>query len=221
MKKLIVLLSIVTIITTGCSVIKLDDKDISRNINTLMSEKVKNYNVYYEGYKYYLPKGVNFINKEDYNAILQDKNSNRYYLYVDAIGYYNKIENDYEESSDSYYSEKIEFNKKDGYIQIDKDKNKDNYFIQFVYNYAKMEAYVSKKDLVDTVTNMCCILRTIKFNDKILESIIGENALDYKEEDYTLFKADSSKESFLDVVEREETDKYKKDLEDEKIDLDD
>ena len=84
-----------------------------------------------------------------------------------------------------------------------------------------MEAYVSKEDLVDTVTNMCCILRSIKFNDKVLESIIGENALDYKEEDYTLFKADSSKESFLDVVEREETDRYKKDLEDEKIDLDD
>ena len=95
------------------------------------------------------------------------------------------------------------------------------YFVQFVYNYAKMEAYVSKEDLVDTVTNMCSILRTIKFNDKILESIIGDNALDYKEEDYTLFKADSSKESFLDVVEREETDKYKKDLEDEKINLDD
>ena len=219
MKRLIVLLSIVTLFTTGCSIVKLDNENISNNINILMSEKVKNYNVFYDGYKYYLPKGVSFIDKEDYNAILQDKNSNRYYLYVDAIGYYNKIENDYEESSDSYYSEKIEFNKKDGYIQIDEDN--DMYFVQFVYNYAKMEAYVSKEDLVDTVTNMCSILRTIKFNDKILESIIGDNALDYKEEDYTLFKADSSKESFLDVVEREETDRYKKDLEDEKIDLDD
>ena len=219
MKKLVVLLSIVTIITTGCTVTKLDDKEFSNNVNLLMSEKHKNYNVYYEGYKYYMPKGISFIDKEDYNAILQDKNSNRYYLYVDAIGYYNKIENDYEINEDSYYSEKIEFNGKDGYIQIDEDKGK--YFIQFVYNYAKMEAYVSKDDLVDTITNMCCILRSVKFNNKILESIIGENALDYKEEEYTLFKADSSKESFLDVVEREETDRYKKDLEDEKIDLDD
>ena len=67
---------------------------------------------------------------------------------------------------------------------------------------------------------MCSVLRTIKFNDAVLDSLIGENALDYKEEDYTLFKADSSKESFLDVVEREETDLYKKDLEDEKIELD-
>ena len=83
-----------------------------------------------------------------------------------------------------------------------------------------MEAYVSSEDLTDTINNMCCILRTVKFNDYILESLIGENVLNYKEEDYTLFKADSSKESFLDVVEREETERYKKDLEDEKIDLD-
>ena len=80
---------------------------------------------------------------------------------------------------------------------------------------------MSETDLLDTITNMCSILRTVKFNNKILESLIGENVLDYKEEDYTLFKADSSKENFLDVVEREETDLYKKDLEDEKIDLDD
>ena len=219
MKRLIVLLSIVTLFTTGCSIVKLDNENISNNINILMSEKVKNYNVFYEGYKYYMPKGVSFIDKEDYNAILKDKNNNRYYLYVDAIGYYHKVDNDYEESSSSYYSEKIDYNKKDGYIQIDEDNGM--YFIQFVYNYAKMEAYVSKDDLVDTITNMCAILRTIKFNDKILESVIGDNALDYKEEDYSLFKADSSKESFLDVVEREETDRYKEDLEDEKIDLDD
>ena len=38
MKKLVVLLSIVTIITTGCSIIKLDNKDFSKNINVLMSE---------------------------------------------------------------------------------------------------------------------------------------------------------------------------------------
>ena len=73
---------------------------------------------------------------------------------------------------------------------------------------------------MDVLVNMCSILRTVQFNDVILESLIGDNILDYKEEDYTLFKADSSKEDFLDVVEREETDLYKKDLEDEKIDLD-
>ncbi len=90
-----------------------------------------------------------------------------------------------------------------------------------VFNYVKMEAYVLPKDLTNVVDNMCIISRSVKFNDKVLESLIGENILDYKEEEYSLFKADSTKEKFLDVVEREETDKYKKDIEDEKIELDD
>ena len=219
MKRLIVLLSIVTILVTGCSINKLDNNDIGKNIKTLMSEKVKLYNVHYEGYKYYLPKGIGFLDKDDYNAILKDRNNNKYYLYVDAISYYHKVENDYEISNDSHYSKRLNYNGKTGYIQI--DEVDDKYFIQFVYNYAKMEAYVDEKELVDVVTNMCLVLRTIKYNDVVLESLIGENQLNYKEEDYTLFKADSSKESFLDVVEREETEKYKKDLEDEKINLND
>ena len=218
MKKLIVLLSIVSLTVTGCSIHKLDRQDIGKNIKTLLSEKVHNYNVFYEGYKYYVPKGIRFIDKEDYNAILKDSYNNRYYLYVDAISYYHKAENDYEVKSDSHYSKKLNYNKKTGYIQI--DTIEDKYFIQFVFNYVKIEAYINKTDLVDVITNMCSILRTVKFNDSILESLIGENRLDYKEEDYTLFKADSSKETFLDVVERGETDRYKKDLEDEKIDLD-
>lgn len=218
MKRLIVLLSIVTIIVTGCSINKLDNKNISKNIETLMSQKVKLYNVFYEGYKYYLPKGIGFVNKEDYNAILKDRNDNRYYLYVDVISYYHNVENDYEENNTSYYSKKLNYNNKNGYIQIDEVDSK--YFIQFVYNYAKLETYIDKDELVDVINNMCEILRTVEYNDAILESLIGNNKINYKEEDYTLFKADSSKESFLDVVEREETDKYKKDLEDEKIDLD-
>lgn len=219
MKRLIVLLSIVTILVTGCSINKLDDNNIGKNIKTLMSENNKLYNVYYEGYKYYLPKGLVFLDKDDYNAILKDKNNNKYYLYVDVISYYHKVENDYDINNDSHYSKIINYKNKTGYIQIDEIDKK--YFIQFVYNYAKMEAYVDKDDLVDVVTNMCLVLRSISYNNVVLESLIGENQLNYKEEDYTLFKADSSKESFLDVVEREETDKYKKDLEDEKINLND
>lgn len=219
MKRLIVLLSIVTILVTGCTINKLDNNDIGKNIKILMSEKNKLYNVYYEGYKYYLPKGIGFLDKDDYNSILKDRKNNKYYLYVDAISYYHKIENNYEIKNDSHYSKRLDYNGKNGYIQIDEVDNK--YFIQFVYNYAKMEAYVEEDELVDVITNMCLVLRSIKYNNVVLESLIGENKLNYKEEDYTLFKADSSKESFLDVVEREETEKYKKDLEDEKIDLND
>ena len=218
MKKIIVLLSLVVVFMTGCSVTKLDSRDYEKNIETLLSKKNKLYNVYYDGYKYYLTKGISFIDKDEYNSLLKDKYNNKYYLYVDAIGYYHKIENTYKENSKSYYSKKLEYKKGNGYIQIDEVDN--NYFIQFVYNYVKIEAYVSRNSLVDSINNMCYILRSVKFNDSVLESMIGENALDYKEEDYSLFKADSTKETYMDIVERSETDAYKKDLEDEKIKLD-
>ena len=218
MKRLIVLFSISLFFITGCSVIKLDDSNIEKNVDALLSRKVRLYNVYYEGYKYYLPKGLSFVEKEDYNAILKDKNNNLYYLYVDVISYYHKIENNYEEDKDSYLSKRLDYGKKTGYIQIDKIDSK--YYVQFVFHYAKMEAYVEEEELVDVVSRMCSVLRTMKFTDVILESLVGENVLDYKEEDYTLFKADSSKKNFLDVVKDEETDLYKQDLEDEKINLD-
>lgn len=219
MKKLAVLLSAIVVLMTGCTINKLSDNDISENIDIIMSEKTNLHNVHYDGYKYYLPKGISFVTKDSFNAVLKDGYNNRYYLYVDAISYYHKIKNTYEKDYDMYLSEKLKYNKKNGYIQIEEIDNK--YFIQYVFNYVKLEAYVNKDDLNNVIINMSYILRSVKYNDKVLESLVGENVLDYKEEDYSLFKADSSKESFLDVVEREETEKYKEDMEDEKIDLED
>ena len=219
MKKLAVLLSTILVLMTGCGITKLSDTNTLKNIKTIMSEETNLHNVNYDGYKYYLPKGISFVSKDDYNAVLKDGNNNRYYLYVDVIAYYNKVKNTYEENYDLYLSKKLKFNNKTGYIQIEEIDSK--YFSQYVYNYVKLESYVSKEDLNDVIINQSYILRSVKYNDKVLESIVGDNVLDYKEVEYNLFKADSNKESFLDVVEREETDKYKKDIEDEKIELDD
>ena len=159
MKRLIVLLSIVVVLATGCSVYKLDNTNISKNIKILLSHKTNLHNVNYDGYRYYLPKGVSFVNKDSYNALLKDMNNNRYYMYVDVISYYHKKENDYEINNDSHYSQRLDYNNKTGYVQI--DEIDDKYFIQFVYNYVKIEAYVSKKDLTDSITNICYILRSV------------------------------------------------------------
>lgn len=218
MKRLIVLLSISIFCFTGCSVYKLDNTNIGKNIKILLSHKTKMHNVNYDGYRYYLPKGVSFVSKDEYNAVFKDSNSNIYYMFVDALSYYNKIENTYEISDKSHYSKILNYNKKTGYIQI--DEKKDCYFVQFVFNYVKIEAYVKKNNLADAVDNMCYILRSVKFNDSVLESLIGENVLSYQEEDYSLFKSKSGKESYMEVVKRNESDEYNKYLEDEKIDID-
>ena len=160
MKKLAVLLSTVLVLTTGCGITKLSDTNVEKNIKTIMSEKTNLHNVNYDGYKYYLPKGIGFVSKDDYNAILKDGNNNRYYLYVDVIGYYNKVKNTYEENYDLYMSKKLKFNNKTGYIQIEEIDSK--YFIQYVYNYVKLESYVSKEDLNSVIVNQSYILRSVK-----------------------------------------------------------
>ncbi len=199
MKKLIVLLSIVVLCLTGCSVQTLSSSDLGANIKMLLSEEVDFHNVYFDGYKYYVPKGLYLEGREEYNAVFLDQQSNRYYLYIDAISYYHKTENTYMIDEDIHYSNKLDYHGKTGYINIE-EVQKDQFYIQFMFNYAKMEALVSKDDLTMVVNNMCFVLRTIEFNDKVLESLVGDNVLSYQEEEFTLFDDKNNKGDFLDVV---------------------
>lgn len=200
MKKIVLLLFILLLLVTGCSSVRLDDISIDKNIDILLTEKVKVYNVNFDGYKYYVPLGLKFIEKEEYNAIFIDKFDNRYYLYVDAISYFHGIDDNFKKTDDTYYFKELNYNKKKGYIQI--SKIGENYFVEYVFNYAKMEAYAKSKNLVSVVNNMSYVLRSIKYNDKILESIIGDDILSYKEETFSLFDTDASQDDFLDVVSR-------------------
>ncbi len=217
MKKLIVLLSIVLLLVTGCSIKRLDNSDLEKNMDLLLNEKVKTSNVQFEGYKYYVPDGLKFVNKEDYNAILMDRFDNKYYVYFDVISYFHKVDNTYKIKQDAYYSKVINYNKKDGYLEITEDGCK--YFIVFVYNYTKIEALVDKSDLVNVINNMCYILRSVKFNDKVLESLVGDNVLSYAEESFTLFDTTPTHDNSLEV-EAGNLPGYKEAKDQEVIDLD-
>ena len=190
MKKRIVLLSIVLLLVSGCSIQKLSTTDIEKNISMILSEDTTLANVSFDGYEYYVPDGLRFVNKDEYNAILQDRFSNRYYLYVDAISYFHHTKNTYKVNKHAYYSKKLNYNNKNGYIEINKVDGK--YFIAIVFNYSKLEAYVSKDYIVPVVNNMCYILRSVDFHNKVLESLIGENVLDYKEESFNIFESKSN-----------------------------
>ena len=219
MKKIIVLLSIVLLSITGCTVNKLDNKNITSNINILLSQKSKVTNASFEGYKYYVPKGLKFLNKEDYNAVFRDRFDNKYYLFVDVIGYYHKVENTYEVDDEAYYSDIISYNDKDGYIEINKvDDNK--YYIQYVFNYGRMQALIDSKYLTTVVNNMSYILRSIVYNDEVLDSLVGENILSYSEENFSLFETKATREDFLDVVEKYDAG-YKEAKDHEKLELND
>ncbi len=217
MKKLIVLLSILVLLVSGCSINQLGN-NITTNIDTILSEKVNVYNVNFEGYKYYVPKGLKFVTKNDYNALFRDKYNNKYYLYVDAISYYHKSKNKYVINKDAYYSEKLDYNNKTGYVEINKVDGK--YFVEFVFNYSKIEVYTDKKYLSNVINNICYVLRSVKFNDKVLESLIGENVLSYKEETFNIFKSKSSSNDFLDYVKEYDSDNKKSKLDEDTVDID-
>ncbi len=217
MKKIIVLLSIVLLSVTGCSVKKLDNKQFDKNVDTLLSEKVSISNVNFEGYKYYLPVGLKFLNKEEYNAVFKDRFENKYYLYVDVIGYYHEVENTYEENDSAYYSKRLDYDGKTGYLEINEVSGR--YFVEYVFNYGKVEALVDKDDLVRVINNISYVLRSIKYNDEVLDSLVGDNILSYAEENFSLFETQASNENFLDVV--KEYDKgYSKAKDQEELELD-
>lgn len=218
MKKIIVLLSIVLLSITGCSIRKLDDKNIDKNIHILLSEKVDMTNVNFEGYNYYVPIGLKFLTKEDYNAVLKDRFGNKYYLYVDVIAYYHDIENTYEVNDESYYSKKLDYRKKTGFIEVNEVDGK--YYIEYVFNYGRIQALIEKDDLVRVINNMSYILRSIEYNDEVLESLVGENILSYAEETFSLFETEATQEDFLDVVKKYDSG-YKKAKDQEQLELND
>lgn len=218
MKKKVALLFILLLTATGCNIARIDNNNINENLDLLLNQKNKIYNVNFEGYKYYVPTGLKFLNKEEYNAILEDKYKVKYYLYVDAISYYHKIDINHTTKLSLYYDENINYNKKDGYLKI--EEVEDYYHVEFVYNYAKIEAYVDEEHLNNTIINMCYILRSIKYNDKVLDSLIGDNVLSYQEETFSLFDAEPSQEDFLEVVSKYDAE-YSKVYDQDNINIDD
>ncbi len=200
MKKVIVLLLLVVTFATGCSgIVSVKSDDIDTIVKEVLLKKSSLSNVAFEGYKYYVPRGLTFINKEEFNALLQDQYHNRYYLYVDVVSYYHQVEESYKKNQDAYYSRQLKNGKDFGYLEINEVNNK--YFIEAMYHYVKIEAYVSKSQLVDAVANISHILSSVQYNRSILETLVGDKVLNYQEEEFDIFKSKRKTGDFLDYVE--------------------
>ena len=203
MKKIVLLLCLVVLLT-GCNIKSINDDNIDSIIESILTKDIDLANSYFNGYKYYLPRGLNLVNKKEYNAKLVSE-GNSYYLFVDVIAYYNKVSTKFT-PSDGYYSKELNYNGKKGYIEITYYKNL--YFVEIMYNYAKIETLVSEKDLKNVIINSCYILSSIEFNDKVIETLIGENVLDYKETIYDIFGPHKDTDDFLDYDEEYQYESY-------------
>ena len=195
MKKVLFLLITLLVLLTGCEVYDIEEKDV----NKVIDEALKSENgatEIYNGFKFYLPKGMKIVDKADDNIKIRF-NDDFYYLFVDIVSYYHKIKVEYKEDSSAYLSKKLGDN---GYIQVFDNKD-ETYRLIIEYDYAKIESNVSKNNLHQGIYNSLKILGSIKYNDLIIESVMGENALSYEEEEYNLFESQREEGSYLDYIE--------------------
>ncbi len=190
MKNKIIILCLCVFLLSGCTFVRIDTTSIDNIVNVVLSKDNTIYNRVGIGYKYYVPRGVTYIDSAGTNDKLYS-NGVYYYLYLDEIGYYYKISQKYKEDNSKYYSRKLD----DGYLEI--TKKDDKYLVEFVYNYAKIEALVPKEDINDVVLNASYILSTIKYNKDVIKLSLDDDFLTNREEKYEEFTSKQESDSFL------------------------
>ena len=196
MKKTFILL-IILVLCVGCTRIdNVENKDII--VNSVFQNNNKKANTTSIGYKYYLPIGVSKVYDKDYNQ--KFKVDDTYiYLYVDAISYYyNNTLNFSLNNDNSYYYRKINNNEKTGYIKI--TEKEDNYFLSIVYNYAKIESYVSKSKLNNVLAYSMIMLDSIEYNDNLIKKILDDEYFSSVDEEYKIEKPENTESKFSEYL---------------------
>ena len=193
MKK-IILIIIILVFTAGCTNInKLSYDDIVNNITTISTKD----NIYRTGYSYYLPRGMKVADSTLYNEVIEDANS-KYYLYVDVVSFYKKITKEYEINNNAIYSSKINYNDKFGYVEVNLLKN-DKYLVEIMYNYAKIEVIVDKSKCKEAMLSIINILKSVEYNDSIIANLMGDDILNFNEEEFNIFNTKGSESNYLTV----------------------
>ncbi len=208
-KKIIIIL-LMLIFVTGCT--NINDLSYDDIINTIDSEKMPN--TYRRGFSFYKPDGL-AIEDAGLNYIIFSSNTVNYYLYLDFINYRGGEDITPKVSSNSIYNKKINNNGFLGYIDIKLWQN-NQYLIEIMYNYAKIEVMVDK-DLINSVLiNSINILKSIRYNDTIIDIILKSDSLDYTEEIFDIFKDVTSNSNTLQY----EIDNVDEEVKEEIIDTD-
>ena len=213
MKKIVALL-ILVILFTGCSLKNINDDDINNIIENAVKESNSDSFKVFNGYKIRIPQGFKIVGKNGNNYKIQSVDS-YYYLYVDIVSRHYKKDLDFIRDSSIYLSREIKYNDKNGYIEITKVDEK--YYIEAEYNYAKMETILEEKDLKQGVYNIIRMLSSVEYNDLILNTLVGENVLNYKEVEFNLFESTQQENYFMDYVEEYGTYKDDNTLVDEDV----
>ena len=179
------LLALITIIfICGCTPVS--KMNLDEIIDSGVQREIAMANQNRKGYKYYVPRGMKVIDYTAYNERLSDT-ANTYYLYIDAISYLNRVIEDFEINEEAYYSKPINYEDKFGYLEI-KKMDSLKYLVEIMYNYAKIEVIVEEEEINDAVFNSLTILSSITYNNTILNNLLGDNVLQFKETEFNIFE---------------------------------
>lgn len=194
MKKILILCTLL-ILCVGCTRI-----DNVEDYKIIIDDIIKNENISSNttsmGYKYYLPIGVTKVYDKDYNQ--KFKYEDVYlYLYVDAVSYYYRNPLNFNDNEGDFYY-KISNGEKMGYVLIKQEE--DNYFLKIVYNYAKIETYVSKDLLNDVIANSMIIVNSIDYNDNLIKKILEDEYYSSTAEEYKIKKPDTAISKFSEYL---------------------
>ena len=192
------LIIVICLLVCGCT--NINKSSLDKILTDSLNSELKFYNVRRNGYKYYVPKGLKVITRNDYNEIISD-DTYKYYMFVDVLSYYNEINFDYIKKSDVYYSSVLKYKDNFGYLEI-KSFDNDKYLIEIMYNYAKIEVMVEKSDINKSVAYSISVLSSIKYNDNVIKNILGDNKLKFNEEQFNIFETADTKSNYLNYVEK-------------------
>lgn len=192
MKKVLIIICLLFV--TGCSDIrKLSYDDIINNIATRANKD----NVYRTGYSYYLPRDMKVADSTLYNEAITDARY-KYYLYVDVVSYYKKIVKEYEINNKAIVSKNLQYDGKFGYVEVNLLKN-NKYLVEIMYNYAKIEVIVDKSNLNEAMLSIINILKSIEYNDSIIANLMGDDILNFSEEEFNIFNTKGSESNYLTI----------------------
>lgn len=200
MKIKYIFLSLFMFLLCGCENVQ------NESVESIVSElatSTNKVNQYHTGYSYYLPLGMKVSEYSSMNEVLETED-NVYYLYVDLISYNNKTKKDYEVNNEAYYSKKLESDNKYGYIEISLQEN-EKYLIEIMFNYAKIEVMVEKKDINVALNYAVNILKSIHYNDGVIANLLGNDVISFQEQVYNIFDSNSSEKSnYLKAIEEDQ-----------------
>lgn len=182
MKKILIL-GLALICLTGC--VNISNSSYEKIAKETLNSKLKIYNTYRKGYKFYLPTGLYIEDSRNFNEIIKN-DQEKFFMYIDLISYLNKTPIEYEIDKNSEYSKYLENGDKTGYIEIKNYEGK-KYLVEIAYNYAKIEVIVERERIKKSLTDALVVLSSIKYNDTFLKNLDEDSLLNYKEETVDIF----------------------------------